>query len=142
MRAGEFAVHYSSFSSPSPAGPYCTVFSTLDEAVAHAKASVQEQPGLRCRIYDHQGFAGAPLREYSGSRFKGNLDLSPRFRRWVGSTLFFGGIFLTLLDWHSDFKLAWPAMLGTRMLIPGLVLLFIEAAVVLYARHNKANAAE
>jgi hypothetical protein len=69
-------------------------------------------------------------------KYVGDSDFSPRFRRWAGSLLFFGGILLTLIDWHVDFNLGWPAMIGTRMLIPGLVLLFIEAMVILTARRS------
>ena len=58
--------------------------------------------------------------------YKGESDLSPRFRRWVGSILFFGGLILTVIDWRADFRFVWPAMLGTRMLIPGFLLLITE----------------
>jgi hypothetical protein len=34
MREGEYAVHYSSFSSDVHAGPYCTVLGDLPSAVA------------------------------------------------------------------------------------------------------------
>jgi hypothetical protein len=92
-------------------------------------------------IYDHQGMVGAPLREIRGDRYKGNGDISPRFRRWVGSGLFFGGLGLILLDWSKDFGLMWPALVGMRMLIPGVILLVTEAAILLHARLKSRHAA-
>ena len=136
MVPGEFAVHYSSFDEASRATPTCTVFATLADAEAHANQQVADRPHLRCRIYDHHGFASQPIRELSGARHQAEPEMSPRFRRWVGSVLLFLGILLTAIDWAHDFKFSWPAMVGTRLLIPGLLLLFIEAMVILYARQK------
>ena len=135
MSSGEYAVHYSSFESSTPgSGPTCTVFGSLAEAEQYAAKQVTLRPGLRCRIYDHHGFVGSPIREMKGREYKDESDISPRFRRWVGSVLFFGGLVLTFVDWSTDFRLSWPAMLGTRMLIPGLVLLVIEAVIIISKR--------
>jgi hypothetical protein len=134
MIPGEYAVHYSSFESAPADGPYCMVFGSLGEAEAFARQQVAERPDLRCLIYDHQGLIGPPLKEIRGAKYKGNGDISPRFRRWVGSVLFFGGLGLVLLDWSNDFRLSWPAMIGVRMLIPGVILLVTEAAILVYAR--------
>src|SRR4051794_40837697 len=139
MMPGEYAVLYSSFESLS-AAPFCTVFSTLAEAETRAADEIGRRPDLRCRIYDHNGFVGAPVRELRGSRYTGDLDLSPRFRRWIGSLLFFGGIILTAIDWAHDFRLSWPALVGTRMILPGLILLFIEAMLLLHARSKTVHA--
>ena len=134
MVPGEYAVHYSSFASGAAGRPYCTVFGSLDEAEAYARQQVVERPDLRCMIYDHQGLVGAPVREIRGGKYKGSGDISPRFRRWVGSGLFFGGLGLILLDWSKDFGLTWPALVGMRMLIPGVILLVTEAAILLHTR--------
>lgn len=142
MTAGEYAIHYSKFGSSSSFSPVCTVFGTLSEAEIYAKEQVVQRPDLRCRIYDHQGFIGAPLNEFRGSSYKGDSDLSPRFRRWVGSVLFIGGLILTAIDWRYDFRLSWPAMIGTRILIPGLVLLVAEAAIVFDKKRKTAQANE
>jgi|SRR5882757_1587688 len=139
MTAGEYAVHYSKFDGFSPV---CTVFGALSEAEAYAKEQVVQKPDLRCQIYDHQGFIGAPVREISGSNYKGESSISPRFRRWVGSVLLIGGVILTAIDWSHDFRLSWPAMIGTRMLIPGLVLLVTEAAIIFDKRRKAARAEE
>jgi len=141
MTAGEYAVHYSKFDSSSGFSPVCTVFDTLSEAEAYAKEQIAQRPDLRCRIYDHQGFIGAPILEFRGSSYKGDRDLSPRFRRWVGSVLLIGGLILTAIDWSHDFKLSWPAMIGTRILIPGLVLLATEA-VIAFDKKRKADHAK
>ena len=138
MLPGEYAVHYSSFDAG--VAPFCTVLEGLDAAEAYAREQVVERPTLRCTIYDHHGLIGAPLRSVEGSAYKAKSDLSPRFRRWVGSILFFGGMLLISLDWSTDFRLSWPAMIGTRMILPGLLLLFIEAMVMLHARLDRRSA--
>jgi hypothetical protein len=140
MEPGEFAVHYSSFVRTAGSAPYCMVFGSIDEAEAFARGAVLERPELRCTIYDHQGLIGAPLRDIRGSKYKGESELSPRFRRWGGAILLIGGMILIVIDWAHDFRFLWPAMFGSRMLIAGLLLLVIEAMVVLHdrlkRRHN------
>ena len=140
MEAGEYAVHYSSFEGPSALPLFCTVFGSLSEAKAYAAEQVARRPDLRCRIYDHQGFVGAPICEFTGSSYKGEGEISSRFRRWVGSLLFFPGLILTAVDWYYDFDLSWPAMIGTRMLFPGLILLVTEAILVFNARRRAIHA--
>jgi hypothetical protein len=141
MTPGEYAVHYSSFEGPSNVAPYCTVFGDLKEAEEYARQQVIKRPALRCRIYDHQGMIGAPLRDIRGSEFKGDTDLSPRFRRWGGLVLFFGGLVLVIVDWSVDFRLTWPGTVGSRMLIPGLILLLTDIVFVLNARLARRRAA-
>jgi hypothetical protein len=137
MAPGEYAVHYSTSDHDGP-GAVCTAFPSLAEAEAHAAAHIQVHPNQRCRIYDHNGFIGAPIREIRGTNYRDN-EISARFRRWVGSILFFGGLTLTLADWSVDFRYLWPSALGTRMLLPGAMLLFIEAMVMLYARRTRTH---
>jgi hypothetical protein len=136
MLPGEYAVHPSSFKDPS-AAPACFVFSTLEDAVAYAEQQATLRPTVRFRIYNHNGFIGAPIREIRGAQYRDRSEISPRFRRWVGSILFFGGLILTLADWNVGFRFLWPSMLGTRMLMPGATLLFIEAMIVLHARRSR-----
>ena len=136
MAVGEFAVHYSSFAA-STKEPYCSVFPDLDAAEAYACTQVEERPWLRCTIYDHQGRVGAPLRDIRGSECKTEGELSPRFRRWAGSVLFFGGLILFVLDWSVDFRLSWPSLIGVRLFFPGLILLCMEAVVVWHARRAR-----
>lgn len=112
----------------------------LEEAQAWAELRVSDDPALRCRIYDHEGFAGQPAAEVRGAAYKAEPEMSPRFRRWFGSTLFLGGLLLTAYDWLYGFRFSWAAMIGTRLLLPGLLLLFIEAMVMLHAsRQVKGN---
>jgi hypothetical protein len=141
MSPSEYAVLYSSQPVPFPhhdgtpaTGPTCTVFSTLAEAEEHAAQEVALIPTLRCRIYDHHGLAVQPVREIRGSHYKGESEISARFRRWAGSILFFGGLALVVLDWSTDFNLSWPATIGVRMFPVGLVLLVTELVIVITTR--------
>jgi len=142
MTPGEYAVHYSSFESASDVAPYCTVFGDLKEAEEYARQQVAKRPAIRCTIYDHQGMIGASLRDIRGSEFKGDTDLSPRFRRWGGVVLFFGGLVLVIIDWSVDFRLTWPATVGSRLLIPGLILLLTDIVFVLNVRLARRSAAK
>jgi hypothetical protein len=139
MQPGEFAVHRSTFDTPDDAR-YCLVFPSLAEAEQYARRAVAEKPTLRCMIYSHQGTVGAPVRDIHGAQFKAN-DMSPRFRRWAGGILFGGGVLLIVIDWVSGFRLSWPAMIGTRVIIPGAILLFTEAMVILHHRSQRQRAA-
>jgi hypothetical protein len=138
MSPGEYAVHYSSFDSSTPGtGPSCTILGSLADAKEYAKAQVALKPGLRCRIYDHRGLVGPPILEVRGQQYVGEREISPRFRRWFGSVLFFGGLALIIVDWSVDFRLTWPATIGVRMLIPGLILLVTEVILVLHAKRKR-----
>jgi hypothetical protein len=134
MVIGEYAVHYSSFSSVPPSGPFCSVFANLQEAESFAQWQVATTPTLRCTIYGHEGGVGAPVRDIRGSQYKGDNDLTPRFRRWAGSILLFGGSALFIFDWIGEFRLSWPSLIGVRMLIPGLVLGITEVFLTIQAR--------
>lgn len=137
MVPGEYAVHYSSFEKATVNGPECAILGSLAAAEEYARGQVARRPSLRCRIYDRQGFIGAPLSEVRGAEYVPESETTPRFRRWGGAILFFGGLILTLVAWSANFEFGWATMLGTRMLLPGLVLLFIEAMVVLNARQGR-----
>jgi hypothetical protein len=56
--------------------------------------------------------------------------------------LFFGGLALIAIDWTHDFTLTWPATIGTRLFIPGLILLVTEVALVLLARRKRQDESE
>jgi hypothetical protein len=138
MLSGEYAVHYSNLdSSALVTGPSCTIHGSLADAEEYAKAQVALKPGLRCRIYDGRGFVGPPILEVRGQQYKGESEISPRFRRWGGSLLFFAGLVLVIVDWSVDFELTWPATIGVRMLIPGLILLLSEAILVLHIKRKR-----
>ena len=148
MTSSEYAVLYSHQPVPShyhngtpSAGPTCTVFSTLAEAEVYATQQVALIPTLRCRIYDHQGLAVQPIREIRGTQYKGESEISARFRRWAGSILLFGGLALIVLDWSADFSLSWPATIGMRMFPVGLVLLVTELVIVITARRAPRDSA-
>src|SRR5580704_16347550 len=133
MQPGEYAILYSSLRLASDAEnsaairePFCSVFSTLTDAEEYAAQQVALLPTLRCRIYDHHGLGRQPIREIRGIGYKGEAEISPRFRRWLGYGLFFGGVMLFAVDWRADFGLLWPAMFATRMMPIGLLLLVTE----------------
>lgn len=135
MATGEYAVHYSSFPAHYAGSPYCDVFPALTEAEAHASEYALRHADVRCRVYDAHGMVGAPLFEVAGKSYKGESNLST-FRRWVGGVLFVVGSILFSIDVVQDYRLLWPSTIGSRMLIPGALLLLTEGLVVLTARHN------
>ena len=132
MQAGGFAVHYSASLDAVDANG-CDVLPSLVDAEQFAE-QVLKHPSLQCRIFDHQGFVGAPVLEVRGTQYKDRHELSPLFRRWVGSILFFGGAGMFLTDWIADFHYDWPSVLGSRLMMPGLILLVTEALMVQHKR--------
>jgi len=140
MVPGEYAVHGSSLEPQEgiPEGvPYCTVFGALAETEQYATQQAARIPTLRCRIYDHHGLGRELVREIRGSEYKEEKGISARFRRWCGSILFFGGIVLTIIDWHADFGLLWPAMFGVRMIPVGIIFLLTELVILIEKRRLK-----
>jgi hypothetical protein len=144
MQPGEYAILYSSLRLASDAEdsaatrePFCSVFSTLADAEQYAAQQVALLPTLGCRIYDHHGLGRQPIREINGTEYKGEEEISPRFRRWWGYSLFFGGMVLLVVDWRADFGLLWPAMFATRMMPIGLLLLLIELVIYIETRRKK-----
>ncbi len=134
MHPGQFAVH---LSQETGTVPTCALCDTWEEAEQYACEEVEQRPTVRCRLYDDRGFVGAPLLEVTGRAFKGERDLSPRVRRWIGVGMLAVGLILCAIDWSTDFRLSWPGLVGSRLLIPGLVLLVTEGLVLLHA-HQKA----
>jgi hypothetical protein len=141
MKLGEYAILYSSLRLGSDAEnsvamrePFCSVFSTVADAEEYAAQQVALMPTLGCRIY---GLGRQPIREICGSGYKGEEEMSPRFRRWWGYGLFLGGMVLLVIDWRADFGLLWPAMFATRMMPIGLLLLVTELVIFIEARRNK-----
>lgn len=135
MVAGEYAVHFSQ-SAGDVDSRTCAVLPSLRDAESFAHEQVLLHPTLLCRVFDHHGFVGAPAAEIAGKGYKGHNDITPRFRRWVGSLLFFGGSILFITDWVANFRFDWPSVLGSRLIIPGLILLVTEALVMLHNRRK------
>jgi hypothetical protein len=143
MKPGEYAILYSSLrlgsdveNSVAMREPFCTVFSTLTDAEEYAAQQVALLPTLGCRIYDHHGLGRQPIREIRGGGYKGEEEMSPRFRRWWGYGLFLSGMLLLVVDWRADFGLLWPAMFATRMMPIGLLLLVTELVIFIEARRK------
>ncbi|SEB89968.1 hypothetical protein SAMN05443244_2131 [Terriglobus roseus] len=138
MSEGEYAVHFSQSFGDVDARS-CAVLPSLTEAESFARKQVASHPTLLSRVFDHQGFIGAPAAEFAGKGYRGHNDITPRFRRWVGSLLFFGGSILFVTDWVANFRFDWPSVLGSRLMIPGLILLVTEALVMLHNRRKLAG---
>ncbi len=130
MAPDEYAVLYSSQN-------LCTIVDSLAEAEQYAADYVAHSPEVRCRIYDHHGLGKPPLREIAGSAYKAPSDIGPGFRRWLGSSLFLGGLILIVIDAVAGFSLIWPATIGVRLLPVGVVLLITELVLVLGARQKR-----
>jgi len=143
MGEGDYAVHFSEFETPeASAAPYCFVFDSLADAAEFSEAEVALRPKLRCRIYDHHGLGNPPVREVKGREFHDKTDISPTFRRWGGGILFVGGALLFCADWIVGFRWLWPSMVGSRMILPGAVLVITELFVQLHERSKRRQAAE
>jgi hypothetical protein len=52
------------------------------------------------------------------------------------TVLFLGGMVLFTVDWRADFGLLWPAMVATRMVPIGLLLLVTELVIFIEARRK------
>jgi hypothetical protein len=141
MQPGEFAVLFSQSDGEVDANT-CAILPSLPDAEAYARDLVSRHPRLRCRIYDHHGLVGAPVREDCGADFVARDEISSRFRRWTGGLLFAGGIGLICVDWAYGFALDWPSITGSRMIVPGGILLVTEAGLMLHARHKARSDAE
>jgi hypothetical protein len=147
MKPGEYAILYSSLRlgsdpvhSPIPREPFCNVFDSLPDAEKYAAHQVALLPTLGCRIYDHEGLGRQPILEIQGAEYKGDDEITPRFRRGWGYSLFLGGLVLLVVDWRADFGLLWPAMFATRMVPVGLLLLVTE--LVIYIETKRTNVRE
>ena len=141
MGPGEFAVHYSNFEGEAGKAPYCTVFGSMEDAVAYAQRKVADRPTLWCRIYDDQGLIGPGLKEIRGAEYREKGEMTARFRRWAVVILLLGGLILIGIDWNSDFRYTWPATIGMRMVIPGLVLAVTEVVIVVLDRRRRGKEA-
>jgi hypothetical protein len=94
-------------------------------------------PPLAAASMTIMGWVASPSGKSAGSNYKGEEEISPRFRRWWGYGLFFGGMVLLVVDWRADFGLLWPAMFATRMMPIGLLLLVTELVICIEARRKK-----
>lgn len=145
MTDGEFALLYDGATlQPNPShgdvsdnAHFCSVLSSLPAAERYAQRQLALHPTLRCRVYDHEGLGKPPLREFRGAAYKGESEITPRIRRWLGGSLFTAGVVLTLIDWHAAFRYMWPSTLGTRLMVPGGTLLAVEAAYQINAAYKR-----
>lgn len=137
MADGEYAVLFANeqpWSFDKSLGPACTVFASLREAENYARVQTAHQTNMRCSIYDHHGLGQPPIVVIAGATGHEKDFVGSTFRRWVGGACFLVGIALGLVEWHSDFRLTWPGILGSRIGPAGAILLLTEAGVMLTAR--------
>lgn len=145
MTDGEFALFYDGVAVPLSISrddiglstPFCSIFSSRERAEQFARQQVAAYPALRCRLFDHDGLGRPPLMEVRGAAYKGESEITPRIRRWLGGGLFVSGAVLTLVDWRVDFRYMWASTLGTRLMVPGGTLLVVEAAYQLNAAQKR-----
>ncbi|WP_263417496.1 hypothetical protein [Terriglobus albidus] len=142
MAEGEFAVLFSGDrpetveGEATPEGPFCVVAADMADAERYAREVVVLYPTMITRVYDRRGMVGAPLFEAHGAKAN-HSEISARFRRWAGGSLFGVGAALGLAEIISGFTINWAGMLAARLLPVGVVLLLTEAAIVVGARREQ-----
>ena len=140
MQPGEFAVLFTN-TQPASIDPslgfVAVLFSSLEKAVAYARAEVKAEPRLRCSIYDVRGLSEPPLRIIAGAKGQDRSFLSSKFRLWMGSICLVVGIALGAAELMSDMSLSWAGMLGARVGPVGVILLLTEIGVRLSERRKK-----
>lgn len=104
------------------------LFGDFASAEAWSKAKVSSLPELRCRIYDSHGMASQPV-EIRDPRYARTDGFSRKTSTRIGVGLLAVGTALCVAEWVSDFHLSWAAMVGTRLLPAGLLLLVTEAGL-------------
>ena len=136
MQPGEYAVMVADARTGSPVGldgspvldvnaAEVFVFANVGDAEAWGRAQVHRIPELRCRIYDHHGLADQPL-EIKDPRYQKHDGFSRKTSLRIGLGLVGTGVTLCVAEWISDFHLSWAAMVGTRLLPVGLLLLVTD----------------
>lgn len=114
------------------AEPTCEIFDDLPAAEAHCKELIQQNPKLRCLIFDHNGRAN-PLATYESSKLL-NRELSVHFRRWSSAALMVTALVLIWYDWRSDFERMWPSVLAWKFVTTALVFITWEGVLILQRR--------
>jgi len=113
--------------------PTCEIFDDLTTAEAHCKELIQQNPRLRCLIFDHNGRGTDPLAVYESPKLL-NRELSIRFRRWSSAALMIAAVVLIWYDWRSDFERMWPSVLAWKFVTTALVFITWEAVLILQRR--------
>ncbi len=131
IRPGQYAVFLSDLGTDMERRPdgrflapgedsICLVFDTLPEAEAYCEAKVQEIPSLRCDIYDHLGKSKPPALTYVN---EAHLK-APRKHARLGWLLVSLGALCFWIDWHWNWVLIFPTIVGINMIFAGLRLIY------------------
>jgi hypothetical protein len=131
IRPGQYAVFHSDVNTDVEKKPdghflapedesFCLVFDSLSEAEAYCESKVEEIPSLRCDIYDHLGKGKPPALTYLN---EAHLHSPRKHARW-GWLMIAASVPCFLLDWHWDFVVIVPTIVGLNLVFAGLRLIY------------------
>lgn len=100
----------------------CTVFPSIDEAVAFAEKHVREFPNVAVRIYDADAPESTPIQVVANDEALAGVTPSraKRLAAW-GALLIAIGIGLFVLDWINGWLLILGAVIGSKFLTVGVM---------------------
>jgi hypothetical protein len=101
-------------------GGSCLVFDSLPEAEAYCEAKVEEIPSLRCDIFDHLGKGKPPLVTFVNQAHVH----APKKNARLGWLLVAGSVPCFWLDWHWNFVVIVPTIVGLNLVFAGLRLIY------------------
>ena len=131
IRPGQYAVFHSDVRTDvekKPDGHYlspgeesiCLVFDSLAEAEAYCEAKVEEIPSLRCDIYDHLGKGKPPALTYV---HQAEIQAPKRYAL-LGWILIAASVVFFWWDWHRQWVLIVPTIVGLNLVFAGLRLIY------------------
>jgi hypothetical protein len=110
----------------------CTVFDSLDAAERFANECVRRFPRLRCDVFDAEGRALPPLLVITHPDRRNSIEAagpSPRWRWMTALVLILASGPLVWIDWHNDFQIIVPTLLGFTCAIAAVRLIHWEIGV-------------
>ncbi|MBK6316311.1 MAG: hypothetical protein IPF53_18995 [Blastocatellia bacterium] len=98
----------------------CSVFPSLEDAVAHAEKHVREYPDVAIRIYDADAPESSPIHVVANDEALAGVPpaRAKRLAAW-GTFLIAIGIGLFVLEWFSSWLLVLGAIIGSKFLTVG-----------------------
>ncbi|MBK6428264.1 MAG: hypothetical protein IPF82_19375 [Blastocatellia bacterium] len=100
----------------------CSVFPSLEDAVAHAEKHVREYPDVAIRIYDADAPESSPIHVVANDEALAGVPpaRAKRLAAW-GTFLIAIGIGLFVLEWFSSWLLVLGAIIGSKFLTVGVM---------------------
>lgn len=100
----------------------CSVFPSLEDAVAHAESHVREYPVVAIRIYDADAPESSPIHVVANDEALAGVPpaRAKRLAAW-GTFLIVIGIGLFVLEWFSSWLLVLGAIIGSKFLTVGVM---------------------